>query len=117
VSSTSTDANATNNAASATITVQPGGATVAATGFLRIKGSKAKVAVLSSLKGKGHVKLKVGKKVVATGKVRLRAGKATVATVKLSKKEKRKVARAGSVRVVVDPARGRTISTKVKVRR
>jgi choice-of-anchor A domain-containing protein/uncharacterized repeat protein (TIGR01451 family) len=117
VTSTSADANATNNAAGATITVQPGGATVAASGFLRVKGSKAKVVVLSSLKGKAHVKVRVGKRVVATGRVKLRAGKATVATLKLSKKDKRKVAKAGAVRVVVDPARGRTITTKVKVRR
>jgi choice-of-anchor A domain-containing protein/uncharacterized repeat protein (TIGR01451 family) len=117
VSSTSTDANAANNAASATITVQPGGATVAASGFLSVAGSKAKVVVLSSLTGKGHVRLKVGKKVVATGKVKLRAGKATVVTLKLSKKDRRKVAKAGAVRIAVDPARGRTVTTTVKVRR
>jgi choice-of-anchor A domain-containing protein/uncharacterized repeat protein (TIGR01451 family) len=117
VTSTSADANDFNNSASATVTVQPGAVTTSIVGFVRVARSKATMTVLSSMPGKGVVKLRVGRKVIAKGTVRLRPGKSTTAKVKLSKVAKRKLAHVGKVRVTLDPKRGKTRTQVVRVRR
>ncbi|MBB3041997.1 choice-of-anchor A family protein [Nocardioides soli] len=117
VSSASVDANPANNAAAATVTVRPGSATAGASGFLRVGRGKAKVSVVSALPGKAKVRVKARGAVVAQGKVKLRPGLSVVARLKLTKAAKRTIVRAGKVRVVVDPARGKRVQKVVKVRR
>lgn len=117
VTSTSADANDFNNSASATVTVQPGAATTMISGSVRVARKSAAMTVLSSMPGTGVVKLRVAGKVVAQGTVKLKAGSSATAMVKLSKQAKRKLARVGKVKVVLDPTRGRTLVKTVRVGR
>jgi choice-of-anchor A domain-containing protein/uncharacterized repeat protein (TIGR01451 family) len=117
VTSTSDDANPANNAASATVTVQPGSDTAGFVGAPRIAGSSFSMRVVSSMPGKGVVSVRSGGKVLARGTVGLRPGKSSTASLRLSAAAKRHLARLDAVTVTVDPSRGRAVSRTLRVQR
>ncbi|KQW48798.1 hypothetical protein ASC77_08680 [Nocardioides sp. Root1257] len=116
VTSTSADANSGNNSASATITVQPGSTTAGFASAARVAGSKLSLRLVSSMPGVAVVRATVRGKVMAVGKVKLKAARVVTAKVRLTKAGKR-LARHGTVRVKLDPSRGRTIVKTLKVTR
>ncbi len=116
VTSTSTDANAANNASSATVTVRPGSDTVTLMGAALTR-TAVSTSVLSAVPGTATVSVRAGRTVVARGTVTLRAGARTTVAVKLTKKGKRLRTRLRTIRVVVDPARGPAQALSVRVRR
>lgn len=112
VSSVSIDATAANNESRATISVQPGGATVGFAGTARVAGSRVSVAVVSSMPGRGDLTVRSGAVVLARGHVGLRPGGTAVAHLRATAAGERRLPALDRVRVRVDPARGpRTVRT------
>lgn len=117
VSSTSTDANPANNAASATVTVLPGSSTTSLAGRLRVSGSMSSLRVLSSMPGRGKLAVRSQGVLLARGEVGLRAGGEATARLRLTDAGRRGLARLDRVQVTVDPTRGRTVRRTVPVQR
>lgn len=115
VSSVSADANLANNAASATIVVQPGSTTVVPSGRVATSGSSLAMSLVSSMPGKGAVKVTSGGTVLAKGTVKLKAGATKKVSVKLTKAGKNKIGKLSSVKVTVDPTRGKAVSRTLSV--
>ncbi|MBZ5739688.1 choice-of-anchor A family protein [Nocardioides mangrovi] len=115
VTSTSTDANSANNSASATVAVQPGSTTATPSGRVAVSGSTAAMRVLSSMPGTGTVRVTSAGTVLAKGTVRLAAGSATTARVRLTKAGKARIGTLSTVRVKVDPSRGKAVTRTVAV--
>jgi len=113
VSSVSTDANATNNAASATVIVKPGGTTAVPAPRAAVTGKALALRVTSSMPGKAAVKVKAGGKLLAKGSVKLKPGATKKATVKLTKAGKKRIGSLSKVKVVLDPSRGKATSRTV----
>ncbi|CAI9398984.1 choice-of-anchor A family protein [Nocardioides sp. T2.26MG-1] len=117
VSSVSTDANAANNAASATVTVVPGSSTAGFAGRAVVGRSTVSLRVLSSMPGKGALAVRSKGALLARGSVGLRAGGAVTATLRLTDAGRRQLAGLDRVAVSVDPTRGRTVRQSVAVQR
>jgi choice-of-anchor A domain-containing protein/uncharacterized repeat protein (TIGR01451 family) len=114
VSSVSADANSANNAATATITVQPGSSTTGV-GALRVTGSAPTLRVVSSMPGRGTLTVRSGGTLLAQGAVALRAGGATTARLRLTTAGAHRLAHLDRVRVRVDPTRGSAVTRTVRV--
>lgn len=120
ITSTSEDADPTNNSATASMTVQPGAVTATALGAATATRTAAALRIVSSMPGTSTVVIRNGAKVLATGKVALGAGRVTAVQVKLTEKG-RKILRRGpaarTVDVVITPARGARDVRRVVLRR
>ena len=108
VSSTSVDADGTNNSATATVSVQPGPVTVGFTGAARTTGDRVSLSVVSSMPGRGVVSIHSGGVVLARGQVGLRPGRAAVAHLRATGAGQRRLPALDRVRVRVEPTRGPT---------
>jgi hypothetical protein len=108
VSSVSTDANAFNNSASASITVQPGSST---TSMLRSSGrataSAFTMSVVSSMPGTGAMTVRSHGTLLAQGSITFKAGRASTARLGLTAAGKRRLGRLDQVTVGLDPTRGK----------
>ncbi|WP_395659675.1 choice-of-anchor A family protein [Nocardioides sp.] len=109
VSSTSADANGTNNSSTATISVQPGTVTAGFAGTARVAGSRVTLAVVSSMPGDGRLSVRSGGTVLARGTVGLRPGGSAVAHLRATAAGARRLPTLDRVRVRVDPTRGRPV--------
>lgn len=117
VSSSSTDANPSNNAATATVTVLPGSSTATFVGRLRVARSTSSLRVLSSMPGRGELAVRSQGVLLARGEVALRAGGASTARLRLTDAGQRRLAKLDRVQVSVDPTRGKTVRRTVAVQR
>ncbi len=115
VSSTSTDANASNNAGSVTVTVLAGSSTTGVAGSLRVAGPASTLRVVSSMPGRAALAVRSHGVLLARGEVALRAGGAATARLLLTGAGQRRLARLDRVRVTVDPTRGGPIRRTVAV--
>ena len=115
VTSTSADANPANNAASATVTVQPGSDTAGFVGSGRVAGSSFSMRVVSSMPGTGTLSVRSGGTVLARGTVGLRPGRSSTASLRLDAAARRQLARLDRVTVTVDPSRGRAVTRTIRV--
>ena len=115
VTSTSIDANPANNAASATVTVQPGSDTASFVGSARVSGSSFSMRIVSSMPGRGALTVRSGGRVLARGTVGLAAGDSSTVALRLSAAARRHLAGLDRVTVRVDPSRGRVVSRTVRV--
>jgi hypothetical protein len=116
VTSVSTDANAFNNSASASITVQPGSSTTGLLHSARVAGSAFRMGVVSSMPGTGAMTVRSGGTLLARGSVRLEPGRTATASLGLTAAGRRRLGELDKVTVEVDPARGRTSTRSVTVR-
>lgn len=120
VTSTSEDADPTNNTASASMSVQPGAVTATALTGALANRRVVRLRVLSSMPGTGKVVVRSGRKVLASGRVSLRAGAVSTVRVKLTKKGRKTLRRGPAARkvdVVLVPARGARDVRRVVLRR
>jgi hypothetical protein len=115
VTSVSTDANAFNNESTASITVRPGSSTTALLSSGRLAGSAFAMRVVSSMPGTGALTVRSRGTLLAEGSVRLRPGRASTADLQLTAAGRRQLGRLDTVRVAVDPTRGRATSRTVRV--
>lgn len=115
VSSVSEDANAFNNSSTASITVQPGSATIAPASGARASASALSLRVVSSMPGTGALRVRSGGVLLAQGSVSLKPGTVSTARVRLTAAGRRQLARLDRVRVTVDPSRGQAVTRTVKV--
>ena len=117
VSSTSADANGTNNSSTATINVQPGSATTGFAGSARVAGSTVSLAVVSSMPGRGALVVRAHGVVLARGSVALRPGGSALARLRATADGRRQLSSLDRVTVRVDPSRGRAVVGTVRVAR